>query len=133
MSEQPDLFSQPRLGSRGGSTSTLEEGQERLEQARADSAERIRSAILRAALKHDEFHADHAAKWPVSQPNQIGAQVNALAKLRLLEKKNKDGVVEHRKAKAKASHGRASYVWRLTEKGREAAMKAEREFIGTRA
>lgn len=113
-----------RLGSRGGTTATLEEGQARLETARADDAPRIRSAILRTALHRGEFHADDAADWPVSQPNQIGAQVNALAKMGLLEKLNANGEPEHRKARAKASHGRASYVWRLTGKGHVEAARA---------
>ena len=122
-----------RLGTRGGTTETLEDGQMRLEAARADSAPRIRSAILRVALNKGEFHADDAAAWPVSQPNQIGAQVNALAKMGMLEKRNRQGVVEHRKAKAKASHGRASYVWRLTAKGTTEAIRAQREFDAARS
>lgn len=115
-----------RLGSRGGTTESLPEGQQRLEQARADSAERIRKAILRAADYYGEFHADMAADWPIVQPNQIGAQVNALAKMGMLVKRNKFGNIEHRKAKAKASHGRASYVWSLTAKGKAAAEAVRR-------
>jgi predicted ArsR family transcriptional regulator len=120
-----------RLGSRGGTTATLEEGQARLEESLQDDSERIRSAILRSAFVRGEFHADQAAEWPIRQANQIGAQVNALARMGLLEKLNRDGELEHRKAKAKASHGRASYVWRLTAKGRKAAEAAlERRRLG---
>jgi hypothetical protein len=122
-----------RLGHRGGTTRTLEEAQSLLEGARSDDSERIRSAILRTALQRGEFHADHSARWPVSQPNQIGAQVNALARMGLLEKRNRHGEVEHRKAQAEASHGRASYVWRLTTKGEVVAHQYQRAYPKTPA
>lgn len=117
-----------RLGMRGGTTGSFGEAQGRMEGSRRDDPARVRSAILRAALKYDEFHADHAANWPLHEPNQIGAQVNALANMGLLEKRNRHGNVEHRAARAAASHGRHSYVWRLTGPGRTAALRVQRIF-----
>lgn len=110
-----------RLGSRGGVTRSLEEGQALIEDHKADEARFVRESILRVALRSGEVHADDLSGLEVSSPNVIGAQINALARSRLLEKLNRRGAVEHRKARAKASHGRASYVWRLTDKGRRQA------------
>jgi len=107
-----------RLGVRGGTTDSLAEAQQLQGDFKAQEAERIRRMILLVAADLGEFHADHAASWEVSEPNVIGAQVNALARMGLLEKRNRAGEVEHRKASATASHGRASYVWRLSAKGR---------------
>lgn len=113
-----------RLGSRGGTTESLEEGQALQQQHKLAEADVVRRFILRIAYGNGEFHADDAAALDVTSPNLVGAQVNALAKKGLLEKKNRQGIIEHRKAKAKASHGRASYVWRLTQPaGWDAARK----------
>lgn len=112
-----------RLGSRGGSTESLEEGQALMEQHKVTESEVVRRFILRTAYGKAEFHADDAADLDTTSPNLIGAQVNALAKLGLLEKLNKQGQPEHRKGTSKASHGRASYVWRLTQRGYDEARK----------
>lgn len=119
MQQQMGMFD--RLGSRGGHTESLAEGQQLQERFKSDEAEAVRRYILRIAYRVGEFHADDGARIHVTSPNMIGAQINALAKKGWLEKKNRHGEVEHRKAKAKASHGRASYVWRLTDAGRRVA------------
>jgi hypothetical protein len=73
---------------------------------------RSREYLLQAA-EAGEFH--------LTQPNVIGAAVNALAKGQLLEKRNRLGETEHRPGSSPASHGRASYVWRATERGKQVA------------
>lgn len=119
-------MSDGRLGVRGGSTASLAEGMNLIDANKAVEAERVKLAIMRHAWAAGEFHADDAADWQVSEPNIIGAQVNALARGGLIEKLNRHGAAEHRKGAAKAAHGRASYVWRLTERGRERALSHAR-------
>lgn len=77
----------------------------------------VRAHILLQAAEAGEFHADDTAEWELAQPNVIGAAVNALAKAQLLEKRNRQGEVEHRRGSSAAAHGRASYVWRATPSG----------------
>lgn len=116
-----------RLGVRGGTTESLAEGQQLQGDFKPAEAERVKRMILFVAADLGEFHADHAATWEVSEPNIIGSQVNALARAGLLEKRNRVGAVEHRKARARAAHGRASYVWRLTAKGRSFVERSRAE------
>lgn len=106
-----------RQGIRGGTTESLEEAQGLYDAHRHNEKEQLRAFILRVAYAKGEVHADDCADLDLSSVNMIGAQINALAKSGLLQKLNARGAPEHRKARAKASHGRASYVWSLTMKG----------------
>lgn len=83
----------------------------------------VRAHILLQAAEAGEFHADDCADWDLAQPNVIGAAVNALAKAGLLEKLNRHGEPEHRRGSSAAAHGRASYVWRATERGKQVARR----------
>ena len=106
-----------RLGSRGGSTTSLSQAQTLFGDHRKDDVERVRVWILLTAHMRGEFHADDAANWKLTEPNVIGSTVNAMARQRELEKLNFYGQEEHRPGKAPAAHGRKSYVWRPTERG----------------
>lgn len=84
----------------------------------------VRARIVLLALRAGEFHAEQMAEIQLPQPNMIGAAVNALATWGVLEKKNRRGEQEHRSGSNPASHGRASYVWRLTDpRGRQFAAR----------
>jgi hypothetical protein len=108
-----------RAGSRGGPQPpmTLAIAQSLFETWRKHEYGWVRAHIIETAGRRGEYHADNSAELQVAEPNVIGAAVNALAKSGLIEKLNAEGRMEHRRARAAASHARASYVWRLTSKG----------------
>ena len=109
-SEPPD-----RTGSRGGTTGSLEEGLERLEEHRRRDAILLRPAIIKQCQLYGECHADHVAYVPVEQRNSVGANFLALDNLGFITKKIP---LDHRPSKLKAAHSRKSYVYVLTAKGR---------------
>ena len=77
----------------------------------------VKARIVTLARIHGEYHADMMIGVTLSQPNMIGAAVNALARSGYLEKLNREGDVEHRQTRSGTSR-RASYVWRLSADGR---------------
>lgn len=97
-------------GVRGGITRSLEEGQVLIEAFKPQEASAIRSLILDVAREHGEVHADQIP----CPGNVVGAQFNALARSGRLEKLNRHGQLEHRASAKPDSHGRRSYVWRLS-------------------
>lgn len=106
---------EPGAGTRGGSLPplTLEQAQGLFAHWRRDEWGWLRTVIIRIAAKHDEFHADYIAEQQLSERNMIGAAVNALCNQGFLVSTG-----EHRKGSSKVSHGRRSYVYKLTERGR---------------
>lgn len=107
-------------GGRGGSIPTLSvrEADELFNSWRPMEYGWLRARIIALAARHGEYHADMLAGVEITEPNQVGAAVQALARMDILEKLNRDGDVEHRTGTSDAAHGRQSYVWRLTPKGR---------------
>lgn len=116
---------EPRVGQRGGHQPALSlaDVQQLFTTWRSREYGWVRAHILLQAAEAGEWHCDDTADWDLAQPNVIGAAVNALAKGGLLEKRNRHGEVEHRRGSAAAAHGRASYVWRATERGKQVARK----------
>lgn len=124
-----------RVATRGGSVPplTLEMAQHFFDVFKAFRYGWVRARIIMLANDHGEFHADMVADLALPEPNMIGAAVNALAKWGLLEKLNRHGEVEHRRGASPASHGRSSYVWRLTSNGRSLASRMDRSLAAVEA
>ena len=107
--------SEPGAGSRGGSFPplTLEQAQGLFAHWRRDEWGWLRTVIIRIAAQKGEFHADYIAEQQLTERNMIGAAVNALCNQGFLTSTG-----EHRKGRSKVSHGRRSYVYTLTARGR---------------
>jgi len=108
------MHHEPGAGSRGGPLPplTLEEAQALFGHWKRDEYGWLRTTIVRLAYRHDEFHADYIAAQELTERNMIGAVVNGLCRMGFLTSTG-----EHRKGRSAASHGRRSYVYRLTERG----------------
>src|SRR5690606_30729832 len=72
--------------------------------------------IVRCALTHGEYHADHAADWQMSTRNMIGIAIRHLVRNGVIEPTG-----EHRPGSSTQAHRRRSYVYQLTDLGRRAA------------
>lgn len=107
-------MTEPGAGSRGGSLPpmTLAHAQSLFEHWRRDEWGWLRTAIIRIAHQRGEFHADYIAEQQLSERNMIGAAVQALCKQGFLYSTG-----EHRRGGSSVSHGRRSYVYKLTERG----------------
>jgi hypothetical protein len=105
---------EPGAGSRGGSLPplTLDQARSLFEHWRRDEWGWLRTAIIRIAHQRGEFHADYIAEQQLSERNMIGAAVQALCKQGLLYSTG-----EHRRGGSSVSHGRRSYVYKLTQRG----------------
>jgi hypothetical protein len=68
------------------------------------------------AKTYGEFHSDYITGQQISERNIIGSAVNALVRQGYLTSTG-----EHRKGRSSASHGRRSYVYKLTWRGKQLA------------
>jgi hypothetical protein len=91
---------------------TLAQAQSLFEHWRRDEWGWLRTAILRIARERGEFHADYIAAQQLSERNMIGAAVQTLCKQGFLYSTG-----EHRRGGSSVSHGRRSYVYKLTQRG----------------
>jgi len=107
------------LGSRGGTTISVEMAHALFERWKTEEYAWLKARILLIAKKHGEYHADYMATVEMTQRNLIGASVRALVASGLIASTG-----EHRTGQTVASHGRRSYVYRLTGSGE--VMVAER-------
>lgn len=105
-------------GTRGGHLPplTLEQAQSLFRTWRKDEWGLTCIRIVRIAAVYEEYHGDYLAEELVTERNIIGAAVNALVKQGFLASTG-----EHRKGRSPASHGRRSYVYRLTWRGKQLA------------
>src|SRR3954447_9753041 len=105
---------EPGAGSRGGSLPplTLDQAVSLFRQWRNDEWGWLKTDILRIAYRRGEFHADYIAGQKLSERNMIGAAVNTLCRQGFLYSTG-----EHRRGKSTVSHGRRSYVYKLTQRG----------------
>lgn len=110
------------VGQVKASTLNLGEAQALFEKWKGEEYGWVKARILTLARIHGEYHADMMIGVELESPNMIGAAVNALARGGYLEKLNRQGEVEHRQT-ASGTSRRASYVWRLSAKGRDTAAK----------
>lgn len=108
------------VGTRGGPTPpmSVDRALELIETWRPYELRRCKEMILVTALIADEFHSDALADVVFDERNVVGVAIRALVQSRMIVSTG-----EHRKGKSAASHGRRSYVYRLTERGREDAEK----------
>jgi hypothetical protein len=79
----------------------------------------LKVAILKIATERGEFHGDYLADVKLKERNIIGAVVNAMVRAGILVSTG-----EHRRGTSDASHGRRSYVYRLTDGGRTLAERS---------
>lgn len=108
-----------------GSTLDVREATALFEKWKAEEFGWVKAKILTVARQRGEYHADDMIGLELAQPNMIGAAVNALARAGFLEKLNREGRIEHRETRSKTSR-RASYVWRLSARGRVLAEELKR-------
>ena len=106
------------VGTRGGPVPpmTVDRALELIETWRPYELRRCKEMILVAALIAGEFHSDALADVVFDERNIVGIAVRALSQQHFIVSTG-----EHRKGRAPAAHGRRSYVYRLTERGRESA------------
>jgi uncharacterized low-complexity protein len=103
-------------GQRGGTTVSFEEAGALFQMWRAETWGWLKARIVVIARRRGEFHGDDLAGVELGERNIIGAVVNALVTSGWLESTG-----EHRAGRSAASHGRRSYVYRLTERGEQLA------------
>lgn len=97
------------LGERGGSTRSLDEGIELIEQHRASLAQSLRADIVAYLSEHGEWHRDNLrVTVPADSKNAVGAVVNGLIRSGVIVETG-----ERRKSADPASHARKSNVYRL--------------------
>ncbi len=97
------------IGERGGSTSTLEQGQALIQEHKASLAMAIRNDILIHLEQYGEWHRDNLSiEVPAESKNAVGAVVSGLIKSGKIEETG-----ERRRSSDPASHGRKSNVYRL--------------------
>lgn len=116
-----------RQGVRGGRTASLAEALTLFETFKGEESRRVRNVIMYLALKHGTFHSELLAELPVSEPNIIGAQVNALLRGGMLVE------VDRRKGSNTASNGRKSGVYAVTPAGLAKAPRSWRQMARERS
>lgn len=100
-------------GSRGGTTASLKEAERLYWKWRRDEYGWLSLRVLEIAYRTGEFHGDALEDVKLKERSIVGAVVNGLVRSSLLETTG-----EHRRSRTEASHGRRSYVYRLTPRGR---------------
>lgn len=92
---------------------------------RSDEFGYLKRRILSHAMRYGSVHSDDVSQEALDgHRNMIGAAFNALRGAALIQSTG-----EHRRSNIASTHGRRSYVYRLTDKGRVFAsvMSADRE------
>jgi hypothetical protein len=117
VSEQLRLDGDYGVGGRGGPDPplTVEQADSLYRAYRPARYDQLTQAILARCLRLGSIHADDLRDVPIGNANLVGVAFNRL---------RTDGLIvagEHRASVSPAAHGRRSYVYRLTEKGREFA------------
>jgi hypothetical protein len=105
-----------RLGSRGGTTASLDEARERQERWKAEWSTRIKQSIITTLQRKGTWHADDLyadlPELPADALNCIGAQVGNLVRRGAMRE------IARRRGTNPASHSRRSSVYEITETGR---------------
>jgi predicted ArsR family transcriptional regulator len=105
---------------------TVTEARNLLATWRSDEYGYIKRRILKHAWNNGSVHADDVSQDEYASRNIIGVAFNALRSAALIQSTG-----EHRSSRHPAAHGRRSYVYRLTERGRSYArvLQVDREAV----
>lgn len=101
-----------RTGERGGTTTSLPEAQQLIEQHKAQLTAAVRADILDHLHHHGVWHADDLRVDLTGHRNILGAVVIGLINRGIIRETG-----ERRRSTAPASHGRKSNCYRLTQGG----------------